>query len=143
MRYGKETEPKALAAYQLLLGAPVAVGGFVTHEHYPLCADSPDGLIGLKEGCVEFKCPAPHTHGSYLVGDKVPDEYICQVDWHLFVTGRGWCDFVSYCPKFPPDLQLFVVRRERDDAAMKAMEEKVVTFLDTYMEHLDRLGLRL
>jgi hypothetical protein len=47
----------------------------------------------------------------------------------MAVTGREWCDFVSYDPRLPEDLQLFVVRLERDVSYIMAMEEEVDKFL--------------
>jgi hypothetical protein len=47
----------------------------------------------------------------------------------MAVTGRQWCDFVSFDPRLPPDLQLFVVRLDRDEEYIKSMEVEVVKFL--------------
>jgi hypothetical protein len=47
----------------------------------------------------------------------------------MAVTGREWCDFVSYDPRLPEDLQLFVARLERDVSYIMAMEEEVDKFL--------------
>ena len=143
MRYGTETEPKAIAAYQVLTGALVAPGGFHIHPLFDVVADSPDGMIGLKEGVLEIKCPAPDTHGKYLAADIVPTEYESQVDWHLFVTGRSWCDFGSYCPDFPPDLQFFRKRVFAEDRDMQSIHDRVEEFIGMYESVLDRLDLRI
>jgi hypothetical protein len=52
----------------------------------------------------------------------------------MAVTGREWCDFVSYDPRLPEDLQLFVVRLERDVSYIMAMEEEVSKFLSEVSE---------
>lgn len=74
---------------------------------------SPDGLIGEDSG-IEVKCPQADTHVKYLLGGRVPDDYVIQVQGALFVTQRPHWVFLSYCPKFPqlvlnvepgPDLQ--------------------------------------
>jgi hypothetical protein len=51
------------------------------------------------------------------------------MDAEIDVTGRKWCDFVSYCPDLPIELQLFVVMYERDNERIAEMQEAVVKFL--------------
>jgi len=143
MRHGRETEPKAIAAYELYKGCIVADGGFKVHEDYPMCADSPDGLIGLKEGVLEVKCPAAHTHAEYLLSDKVPAKYLSQVKWHLWVSGRDWCDFVSYNEAFPVHLQFMTRRVNRADIDMDSITERVESFLKKYTDALERLELTI
>jgi len=72
---------------------------------------SPDGLIG-EDGLLEIKCPLAHTHVGYLREGVLPPKYIPQVQGQLWVTGRQWCDFVSY----HPELKIMIVRVERDDS---------------------------
>jgi len=52
------------------------------------------------------------------------------MDWQLACTGRQWCDFVSFHPDFPEELQLLIIRHKRDDQAIKELEEAVQIFLD-------------
>jgi hypothetical protein len=63
------------------------------------------------------------------LGGKPPAKYVPQMQCQMAVTGREWCDFVSYDPRLPEDLQLFVVRLERDVSYIMAMEEEVDKFL--------------
>lgn len=42
---------------------------------------------------------------------------------------RKWCDFVSYDPRLPEDLQLFVARVERDDERIAELEAAIGVFL--------------
>jgi hypothetical protein len=60
----------------------------------------------------------------------------------MAVTGREWCDFVSYDPRLPEDLQLFVVRLERDEEYIKAMEAEVEKFLGEVSEMYSKLKER-
>ena len=39
-------------------------------------------------------------------------------------TGRAWCDFVSFDPRMPGDMQLWVKRVPCDPAFMSEMEER-------------------
>lgn len=118
-------------------------GGFIIADFHPLIADSPDGLIGIEEGCVEFKCPSQQEHGRTLVVQEPKKEYIAQIDWHLMVTGRGWCDFGSFCEDFPPHLQLWLKRFEAKDRDLDAKREKALAFVSEYQDHLERLGLSI
>ena len=55
-------------------------------------------------------------------------KYICQMQWQMAVTGKVWCDFISYDPRFPEKHKLFVKRVERDDKLIKELEEEVIKF---------------
>lgn len=61
---------------------------------------SPDGLVG-DDGLIEIKAPRRNTHLRSLLTDEVPTEYLLQVQTGLSVTGRAWCDFISYAPGLP------------------------------------------
>jgi hypothetical protein len=52
------------------------------------------------------------------------------MQWQMAVTGRKWCDFVSFDPRMPEDLQLFVTRVERDDEKIAELEAAVIEFLN-------------
>ena len=86
---------------------------------------SPDGLIG-EDGLLELKNPSAHTHVGYLLGGKLPTDYVQQVQGELFVTGRLWADFCSYSPKLP----LFIVRVYRDDLFCDKLEAALVKFCE-------------
>jgi hypothetical protein len=49
--------------------------------------------------------------------------------WQMACTGRQWCDFVSFDPRLPPSMRLFVKRLERDDLRIKDLEKDVAAFL--------------
>jgi hypothetical protein len=53
-----------------------------------------------------------------------------QMQWQMACTGRKWCDFVSYDPRMPQNLQIFVQRVERNDLYIKMLEDEVKTFLE-------------
>jgi hypothetical protein len=46
------------------------------------------------------------------------------------VTGRKWCDFVSYNPMFPEHLQVFVRRVFANKEYQKELEDEVKQFLE-------------
>jgi hypothetical protein len=57
----------------------------------------------------------------------------------MAVMNRQWCDFVSFDPRLPEDLQLFIVRVNRDDEYIAKLEEEVVAFLNEVEETVTKL----
>jgi putative phage-type endonuclease len=141
MAWGTATEPYAREAYEDKTGVIVDQTGFMKHPEIPWCGASPDGLIE-DEGLIECKCPESHTHLEYLEGGKAPEKYIPQMQGQMWVMNRQWCDFVSYDPRFPPNLQLFIVRVPRDDAYIVGLERKVKEFLVEVDESVQRILAR-
>ena len=128
MQWGTATEPEARQAYERHNLCSVVEVGFVDHPTIPMSGCSPDGLIG-DDGLTEIKCPTPATHQETLLGGAVPAKYRNQIQWQLACTGRAWCDFVSYDPRWPDEMQMFVQRIERDDEAIAELEREVAAFL--------------
>lgn len=128
MQWGTENEPFARAAYETKADVMVDQVGLIIHPANPRAAASPDGLIG-DDGLVEIKCPNTATHLDYLLAGEVPKEYQPQMLWQMACTERKWCDFVSFDPRLPEHLQLFVKRFNRDDKRIEEMEHEVELFL--------------
>jgi putative phage-type endonuclease len=128
MQHGTETEPLARMAYETETGLMVTEVAMIDHPTIAMTGASPDGLVG-ESGLVEIKCPNTATHIDTLLSDKAPTKYIPQMQWQMVCTGRAWCDFVSFDPRLPEDMQLFVKRVERDDAYIAELEAEVKTFL--------------
>jgi hypothetical protein len=113
--------------------------GFVVHSKINRAGASPDGLIG-DDGLIEIKCPNSSTHIEYILGyTEAPSEYQPQMLWQMACTERQWCDFVSFDPRMPEHLQLFVVRFHRDDARIAEMEAEVLKFLAEVDAIIERL----
>jgi len=129
MQWGTETEPMARQQYELKRGVFVDEVGFIDHPTIAMSGASPDGLVGA-DGLVEIKCPNSATHMETLVSRKIPQKYIPQMMWQMACTGRNWCDFVSFDPRFPENLQIFVERVEYDPTYARMLELEVTQFLD-------------
>jgi hypothetical protein len=78
---------------------------------------------------VEIKCPNTATHLETLLGQAVPSKYELQMMFQMACTGRLWCDFVSFDPRMPENMRLFVKRLDRDEARVKEIEAEVSKFL--------------
>lgn len=137
MQHGIDTEDEARNAY-VFKYADVVEEGFVDHPTIPMCGASPDGLVG-DDGLIEIKCPLATTHTQTLMSGEAPKKYINQMQWQMACTGRKWCDFVSYCPSFPSNLQLFVKRVERDDKLIEELEDEVKKFLEEVDQNVNKL----
>ena len=138
MQWGTDTEPMARSAYQFYTDADVVQTGFVLHPTIADAGASPDGLVG-DEGLVEIKCPSTATHIDTLLSGTVPGKYLTQMLWQMACTGRQWCDLVSFDPRLPESMRLFVKRVERDDARIAELETEVVTFLSEVRDTVHRL----
>lgn len=128
MQWGTDQEPNARMAYEFMHDVTVEQVGFVVHPTIEDAGASPDGLVGGK-GMVEIKCPNTATHIETLIKQVVPAKYVTQMLWQMACTGREWCDFVSYDPRLPESMQLFVKRVHRDQDAIDELEREVLAFL--------------
>lgn len=138
MQWGTETEPQARAAYSFLKGVEVEEAPFVVHPSIPDAGASPDGLVG-SDGLIEIKCPQSSTHIDTLLTGKIDGKYITQMQWQMACTGRIWCDFVSYDPRMPEHLAIWVKRVPRDDAMIIKLETEVTAFLREVAETVTAL----
>jgi hypothetical protein len=129
MQWGIENEPFARAAYEMAQDVMVATAGFAMHPRIKWFGASPDGMIG-DDGLLEIKCPTSAVHLGYVLGGQVPIDYMPQMLAEMSCTERKWVDFVSYDPRMPANLQLFIKRWDRDEPLIAAMEEQVETFLE-------------
>jgi putative phage-type endonuclease len=135
MRWGLETEPLAKAAYAYRMDVEVEAAGFVLHPTVPMSGASPDGFLG-EDGVIEIKCPTTITHLETLAADEIPSKHLAQMHWQMACTGRAWCDFVSFDPRLPEELKLFVRRAHQDEAFITELEGMVRTFLDEVDQRL-------
>ena len=138
MQFGTETEPLARSAYEAHTGLAVEEVGMVIHPTIERAGASLDGLVG-DSGLVEIKCPKVATHLAYLIAGIVPTTYKNQMSHQMACTGREWVDFVSFRPDLPENLQLFVVRYQRDAAKIAEMETAVVSFLAGVDQMIEKL----
>lgn len=129
MQWGTDQEPMARMAYEFLHNVTVEQVAFVGHPTIQDAGASPDGTVG-EDGLVEIKCPNTATHIDTLIAQTIPVKYITQMQWQMACTGREWCDFVSYDPRLPESMQVFVKRFERDEAYIADLEKEVTSFLE-------------
>ena len=111
---------------------PVVQVGFCIHDEGYGC--SPDGLVE-EDGVIEIKCPILSTHIEYLIKQKLPTDYVQQVQGQLLVTGRKYNDFISYYPGLKP----LVVRCYRDEVFISRLRSELLKFISELNELTERL----
>lgn len=126
MQWGIDNEPAARIEYAWKRDVEVEEVGFIRHASI-MAGASPDGLVG-SEGAVEFKCPSSPRHIETWLGG-MPEEHMPQVQGQLWITGRAWCDFVSFDPRMPKEFQVYIERIERDDAYIATLDSEIRGFL--------------
>lgn len=137
MERGKEWEDEARDHYAFTYSADPVRVGFVRRGN---AGASPDSLIG-DAGGLEIKTALPHIQIERLEKNELPAEHRAQVQGNLWITGRAWWDFVSYCPKLP----LLVVRVPRDDGYIATLSGAVNEFneeLAALVERMRRYGMQ-
>jgi len=141
---GIERESAARALYMLNRDVSVTEVGFFDHPVIINSGASPDGAVNAEEdgkyaGLIEIKCPIETTHTNTLMSKSVPSKYIPQMQWQLACTNASWVDFVSYNPNFPPELQLFIARVDRDQIYISELEVEVEKFLEEVEQTIIKL----
>lgn len=128
MQWGHDTEPQARAMYEFMRDVAVQQVGLVLHPSISKSHASPDGLVG-DDGLIEIKCPNTATHIETLLSEDVEGKYVKQMQWQMACCGRAWCDFVSFDPRLPAEMQMFVQRVPRDDDFIAELEREARLFL--------------
>lgn len=134
MQRGKLLEPVARTRYRNGLKGTVIRVCCAVHPEYPWARASLDGLCHYAERpgdhwLLEIKAPRDEVHKETIAG-QVPDHYMVQVQWQLFVTGLFWCDYASYSdsPAIDEGNRLVVVRFRRDDALIARLWAAAAAF---------------
>lgn len=141
MQWGTDTEPQARAMYEFMKGVTVVEDGFVRHPTIENTGASPDGLVG-EDGLVEIKCPNTATHIDTLRGGGINRKYLLQMHWQMICCERQWCDFVSFDPRMPEEMQIHIERVERDEELCAEIEAEVTAFLKELDETVADLTAR-
>lgn len=120
---GVDGEPYAREAYAEHFPDVKEVGFMRRDEDGWSLGYSPDGLVG-DEGLIEIKSPRAKTHVQTVISGKVPAHYMPQLQAGLLVSGRAWCDFVSYVG----GLHLAPIRVEPDPDWFDAITAACIAF---------------
>ncbi len=99
---------------------PVKECGFITTDRFGFTLGySPDGLVG-DDGLIECKSRLGKYQIETIVADECPTEYMLQVQTGLLITGRKWCDFISYSAGLPMFIKRVYPEPKYQDAITEA-----------------------
>lgn len=136
MQRGIEMEAEARAFYELTNNVKIEQVGICYLNEEKKVSCSPDGLVG-KDGLIEIKCPLIYTHVGYLLNQNggLLQDYFQQVQGQLYVTGRKWCDLISYFPGIKP----LVLRVDPDEKFLKALAVELEVFCKQLKEITEKI----
>jgi hypothetical protein len=129
---GHEQEPLAVLAYEDQTFSQVLNGGFFELDDIGC---SPDGLVA-DDGLIEIKSVIPSVHYANLSRQSYDPTYKWQLYGNLKITGREWIDFISFCPDFPEEKQLYVCRLYRSQLTEQFAQ--IDTRLDEFKRLIDK-----
>lgn len=99
MRHGIDTEVIARRVYVedhgLTLKTPVCES-----DDWSVAWASLDGINDDLSIIVEIKCPTNHDLYDKALKNNIPDYYLDQIQWQLWVTGAERCDFMVFIDQF-------------------------------------------
>lgn len=122
MQRGNDLEDAAAQFYAFQDDIELQKVGFVTDINR-MIGCSPDRLI-RDDGLLEIKCPAPWTHVDYLLNKSIDQKYYPQIQGQLFITGRKWCDIISYHPEMAP----VIIRVNRNEEYIDKLSNLLADF---------------
>ena len=123
MLNGIEREAEARTLFEMAQGVEVVQVGLIYKDEQKQAHCSPDGLIGDNEG-FEVKNPLSKTHIKYLLGNTLPTDYYCQVQFSLYVSEREYWWFMSHYPGLKP----LILKIGRYDNWIAKMEAELTVF---------------
>ena len=132
MQRGLEMEAEAKDLFRFALGEVKEVGLIYPDEQKKYSC-SPDGL--LEDAGLEIKCPLIHTQVSYLLLNKLPTDYIQQVQGSMLITGFKKWWFMSYYPGLPP----LMLEIHRDDVFIEKLKKELDSFVNELVQITHRL----
>jgi len=96
---------------------------------------SPDGVVVGENAGVEIKALRMENHVGYLREGIIPDSYIVQIQFSLFVTGWPLWYFVSYRSGFPT----LILKAEPDARVQSAIKTALESFWTRHDAELSKL----
>lgn len=128
MRTGTEQEPIAKLNYEEETGSLVHSAGFITTDD-ALFGVSVDGLVG-DDGVIEIKTMVSSNTLFKAIVEEDHSDYIDQCNGAMWLLGQQWTDLVLWAPDLADagHKGLHIVRIQRDDEAIEALEANLMRF---------------
>ena len=123
LQHGIDYEGEAILKYMERTGNTVDyVQKFIEYDDF--IGGTPDGYIG-DDGIIEVKCPMDGGNHirAMLTGEIYNPDHVFQVQGYLWITGRQWCDYITYDPDLIDRLQLNIIHVERDEGIIAGISQ--------------------
>lgn len=135
MQWGIDNEPIARSEYESQRGVLVEDGGFVVHPELDFIAASPDGIT---DACgIEIKCPFNSGIHLATIEQGMPTDHYAQLQIGMACTGLQSWDFISFDPRMPPGLRLYIQTIKRDEQFIKSALSACESFFENVMRRVD------
>jgi putative phage-type endonuclease len=137
MQRGMDLEPEAIHEYELIKMVKVDQVGYILNSDFKYAGYSPDGLVG-EDGLIEVKCPGNSEFMRQIITMEIPKQYLCQMQWGMFLSNRSWCDYVVYNPDYTKS-PLYIDRVDRNDKMIETLKANYISFeseLDAILERI-------
>jgi hypothetical protein len=134
IQWGNENESLAIAAYESKTFSEVHSRNTFGRIKDRFIGGTCDGLVGT-DGMIEVKCPNSDNHLLNMTEDAQVGNYIHQIQAYMWIYERDWCDFNSFDPRFPDDLQLYTKRINREDSVISQIDQRAKEMED-YISNL-------
>lgn len=123
IQHGIDFEPIAIICYEAETMVTVHGAQEWIESECGRFGCTPDGLVG-NDGMIEVKCPKSVNHLSNILEQEQLKIYQPQMQFSLWLTGRQWCDWISFDPDAPEGLKLYIHRVFRDEKMIKQIAER-------------------
>jgi len=134
MDQGHEREQENIDLYKFRNGCEITQVGFCWKDENKLYGASPDALVN-DDGLMEAKNSNGAQQIDRILHGWTAAEHHRQAMGQMLVTGRKWCDVVSYCR----GMKTVTVRFERDEKFLEILEFELIMFNDELMELVDKI----
>ncbi|MDU5747800.1 MAG: YqaJ viral recombinase family protein [Haemophilus parainfluenzae] len=141
LTWGKTHEESARTLFEFTTDVKVTEAPIIYRDETLRTACSPDGLCSDGKG-LELKCPfTSRDFMKFRLGgfDAIKSEYMAQVQFSMWVTGKDAWYFANYDPRMKRE-GIHHVIVERDEKFMADFEEMVPEFIEKMDESLAAIG---
>ena len=143
LQWGKDHEDDARDAYSARTFETVIEIPFIYKDESMRAGCSPDGLILGENKGLELKCPfSSSVYVSFAGRGYIKKEEVAQVQFTLWVTGAESWAFAKYDPRMVNCKKLHNVIVERDEAAIKKLEDGYLMMVEDMDKSLNNLGMK-
>ena len=134
MQAGHDREQENIDLYKFRNNCEITQVGFCWKDEKKLYGASPDSLVN-DDGLIEAKNSNGAQQISRIRDGWTASEHHRQAMGQMLVTGRKWCDVVSYCR----GMKTVTVRFERDEEFLKKLEVELIMFHNDLMKLVEQI----